>query len=137
MKPLRAAGVRFAMDDFGTGYSSLSVLTRLPFDALKIDRSFVRGLGAEQDERAVLVKTVIGMAHGLGLEVIAEGVETADEHAFLRDARCDSAQGYLFSRPVQAARFETWFIVHRRHDARMLRERLREALLELPSVVNG
>jgi EAL domain-containing protein (putative c-di-GMP-specific phosphodiesterase class I) len=137
MKPLRMAGVRFAMDDFGTGYSSLSVLTRLPFDALKIDRSFVRGLGAGQDERAVLVKTVLGMAHGLGLEVIAEGVETAEEHSFLRDARCDSAQGYLFARPVPAERFETWFIVHRRHDARMLRERLREALLELPSVVNG
>jgi EAL domain-containing protein (putative c-di-GMP-specific phosphodiesterase class I) len=137
MRPLREAGVRFAMDDFGTGYSSLSLLTRLPFDVLKIDRSFIHGVGVEQDERAVLVRTVVGMAHGLGLEVVAEGVETGEEHTFLRSTRCNSAQGYLFSRPIPAGRFETWFIVNRRHDARILRERLREALLELPSVVNG
>jgi diguanylate cyclase (GGDEF)-like protein len=137
MGPLRAAGVRFAMDDFGTGYSSLSVLTRLPFDVLKIDRSFVRGISDEADERAMLVKTVIGMAHGLGLEVVAEGVETEAEHDFLRSERCNNAQGYLFARPLKAEHFETWFIVHRRHDARMLRDRLREALLELPSVVNN
>jgi len=137
MAPLRSAGVRFAMDDFGTGYSSLSVLTRLPFDVLKIDRSFVQGLTEDQDERAVLVKTVLGMAHGLGLEVVAEGVETADEHGFLRDNRCDNAQGYLFSRPITADRFETWYIVNRRNDARALRDKLRSALLELPSVAHG
>jgi EAL domain-containing protein (putative c-di-GMP-specific phosphodiesterase class I) len=125
------------MDDFGTGYSSLSVLTRLPFDVLKIDRSFIRGVASAQDERAVLVRTVIGMAHGLALEVVAEGVETAEEHGFLREEGCNNAQGYLFSRPVPAERFETWYIVNRRRDARMLRERLRDALLELPSVANG
>jgi diguanylate cyclase (GGDEF)-like protein len=137
MAPLRAAGVRFAMDDFGTGYSSLSVLTRLPFDVLKIDRSFISGLAEANDERAVLVKTVLGMARGLGLEVVAEGVETLEEHGFLRDNRCDCAQGYLFSRPLPAPRFETWFIANRRNDARMLREKLRQALLELPTVATG
>jgi diguanylate cyclase (GGDEF)-like protein len=134
MAPLRAAGLRFAMDDFGTGYSSLSVLTRLPFDVLKIDRSFVRGLSPSQPERSVLIRTVLSMAHALGLEVIAEGVETAEEHAFLRDLQCDSAQGYLFARPMPAGRFETWFITNRRHDARLLRNRLREALAELPKM---
>jgi diguanylate cyclase (GGDEF)-like protein len=137
MGPLRSAGVRFAMDDFGTGYSSLSVLTRRPFDVLKIDRSFVRGIADQADERAMLVKTVIGMAHGLGLEVVAEGVETEEEHEFLRLERCNNAQGYYFARPLKAESFETWFIVHRRHDARMLRDRLREALLEFPTVVNS
>jgi diguanylate cyclase (GGDEF)-like protein len=134
MSPLRAAGVRFAMDDFGTGYSSLSVLTRLPFDVLKIDRSFVRGLGGAQNERAVLVRTVLSMAQGLGLEVVAEGVETTQEQAFLRDCRCDSAQGFLFSKPVPAQAFETWYITNRRHDAKALRDKLRAALDDLPII---
>jgi diguanylate cyclase (GGDEF)-like protein len=132
MRPLRAAGLRFAMDDFGTGYSSLSVLTRLPFDVLKIDRSFVRGLPHGQVERSVLVRTVLSMAHALGLEVVAEGVETAEEHEFLRELRCNNAQGFLFAKPMPAARFETWFITHRRHDARDLRNRLEQTLAALP-----
>ena len=83
------------------------------------------------------MRTVIGMAHGLGLEVVAEGVETPEEHGFLREEGCNDAQGYLFSRPVPADCFETWYIVNRRRDARMLRERLRDALLELPTVAHG
>lgn len=133
MAPLRTAGVRFAMDDFGTGYSSLAALSRLPFDVLKIDRSFVQGLTAHERDGAVLIKTVLAMALGLGLEVVAEGVETAEEHGFLRENRCHSAQGYLFSRPVPASRFETWFITNRRRDARILREKLMAALQDLPN----
>ncbi|MDQ0473723.1 putative bifunctional diguanylate cyclase/phosphodiesterase [Labrys wisconsinensis] len=135
MAPLRAAGVRFAMDDFGTGYSSLSVLTRLPFDVLKIDRSFVSGIDGDTPECRVLVRTVLAMARGLGLEVVAEGVETKIEHSFLRDHQCASAQGFLFAAPMPATRFETWFIAHRRRDARLLQARLRTALLELPEAM--
>lgn len=95
---LRALGVRVLMDDFGTGHSSLSNLRRLPLDAVKIDRSFVAGLPGERRARGI-VTAVIAMAHELGLEVVAEGVETDAQLAFLREQRCDLAQGYLLGRP--------------------------------------
>ena len=132
MAPLRAAGVRFAMDDFGTGYSSLSLLTRLPFDVLKIDRSFVSAMGTGREESLVLVRTVLSMAHGLGLEVVAEGVETKAELDLLRLHQCDFAQGYFFAKPMPASRFETWYITYRRRDAHALQERLEAALREMP-----
>jgi diguanylate cyclase (GGDEF)-like protein/PAS domain S-box-containing protein len=93
-------GVRLSIDDFGTGYSSLGYLQRYPFDTLKIDRSFIAGIGNDGSRR--LVETIITMAHGLGLEVIAEGVETIEQLSFLRSRGCNLAQGYLFSRPVAA-----------------------------------
>ena len=93
-------GVRLAIDDFGTGYSSLGYLQRYPFDTLKIDRSFIAGIGNDGSRR--LVETIITMAHGLGLEVIAEGVETVEQLSFLRSRGCNLAQGFLFSRPVAA-----------------------------------
>ena len=105
MNALRDLGVRFSMDDFGTGQSSLSYLTRLPLDQLKIDQSFVHNIGLAATD-AVIIQTIIGMARTLGLEVIAEGVETEAQRAFLAINGCQLYQGYLFSRPVPLAEFE-------------------------------
>jgi EAL domain-containing protein (putative c-di-GMP-specific phosphodiesterase class I) len=96
---LRGLGVRFSIDDFGTGYSSLSYLKRLPADALKIDKSFVKGLGEDVEDTAV-VRMIIELAHTLSLEVIAEGVETEKQAALLKAMGCDFAQGYHFSKPL-------------------------------------
>jgi diguanylate cyclase (GGDEF)-like protein len=98
---LKRLGVGLAIDDFGTGYSSLSYLRRLPVDTLKIDRSFVRDLDREPGARAI-VETITTLAHTLGMDVTAEGIETAAELASVRPARCDRGQGFFFSRPVPA-----------------------------------
>jgi diguanylate cyclase (GGDEF)-like protein/PAS domain S-box-containing protein len=104
LRTLRERGIRVAVDDFGTGYSSLSYLQKFPIDAVKIDQSFVRQISTAGDDTTI-VKAVIGMARGLKLRVIAEGVETAEEAAFLRAYRCEEAQGYFFSRPVPPKQF--------------------------------
>jgi diguanylate cyclase (GGDEF)-like protein/PAS domain S-box-containing protein len=101
---LRAEGIHVALDDFGTGYSSLSYLTKFPIDALKIDQSFVRQITTAPSETTI-VTAVIGMCRSLKLRVVAEGVETPEELAFLQAHRCDEAQGYYFSRPLAAAQF--------------------------------
>jgi diguanylate cyclase (GGDEF)-like protein/PAS domain S-box-containing protein len=105
MQKLKKIGVGFSMDDFGTGYSSLSYLTRLPLDQLKIDQSFVRNIGVQSSD-AVIVQTIIGMTHNLGMTVIAEGVETEDQRNFLEQNGCLNYQGYLFGRPVPLHEFE-------------------------------
>ncbi len=105
LRELKRLGVQIAIDDFGTGYSSLSYLRRFPIDVLKIDQSFVSDITLEEDGAAI-VRTIISLAHSLRLKVVAEGVETDAQLAYLREHRCDQVQGYLFSRPVAAPDFE-------------------------------
>jgi EAL domain-containing protein (putative c-di-GMP-specific phosphodiesterase class I) len=104
LQALRQKGVRVAIDDFGTGYSSLSYLRKFPLDALKIDQSFIRQI-AESPDETTIVTAIINMGQSLRLRVIAEGVETVEDLAFLRRHDCDEAQGYYFSRPVPAEQF--------------------------------
>ncbi len=105
MKELQRLGVQLSIDDFGTGYSSLSVLKTFPVARLKIDKSFVRDLPHDENSKAVAA-AVISLGQNLNLRVVAEGVETEEQAAFLRDNNCDEMQGYLFSRPVPAAEIE-------------------------------
>lgn len=106
MRTLAVEGVRFAIDDFGTGYSNLSYLRRLPVNTLKIDQAFVRDLESDAED-CTIAATVIGLAHGLGLSVVAEGVETRAQAEWLLSQGCDVAQGYLYARPVPSAQLET------------------------------
>ncbi|MBP0941157.1 EAL domain-containing protein [Pseudomonas alliivorans] len=106
---LRDCGISLSIDDFGTGYSSLAHLKRLPVQELKIDQSFVRDLD-ETSEDAVIVRSTIEMSHNLGLKVVAEGVEYQHSLDLLRRWHCDTAQGYLISRPLTASAFETWIV---------------------------
>lgn len=102
LNSLRELGVRTAIDDFGTGYSSLNYLKQFPVDTLKIDRSFIQNLPDNKDD-AQITRTIIAMAHNLGMGIIAEGVETEDQLNFLITAQCEEVQGFLFSRPVPVA----------------------------------
>jgi EAL domain-containing protein (putative c-di-GMP-specific phosphodiesterase class I) len=101
LKEMKALGVLLGIDDFGTGYSSLSYLSRFPIDTLKVDSSFVSRIG-EDKENLEIVRTIITLAHNLRMDVIAEGVETAEQLSQLRDLGCEYGQGYYFSRPVSA-----------------------------------
>ncbi len=105
MQELREIGINFALDDFGTGYSSLSYLKRLPLEQLKIDQSFVRDITHDKNSR-VMVRTIINIASNFGLNIVAEGVETDDQLAFLRQYGCTIFQGYLFGKPVPPDEFE-------------------------------
>jgi len=109
LRELKALGIKLSMDDFGTGYSSLSSLQRLPLDELKIDRSFLSAIRAQGGD-AVLVDVIIAMAHGLGLSVVAEGVESEMQLEYLRKRGCDECQGFLFSEPLPAAEFAAGFL---------------------------
>ena len=96
---LRNLGVQLSIDDFGTGYSSLSYLQRFPIDTLKIDRSFVTQM-MENEENLAIVRTIVALAQNLGMDVVAEGVETEDQLMLLRKLECEHGQGYLFSTPL-------------------------------------
>jgi diguanylate cyclase (GGDEF)-like protein/PAS domain S-box-containing protein len=109
LQKLHEIGVKLAFDDFGTGYASLSYLTRLPISRIKIDRGFVLNL-SDNAEDAAIVRSLIAMAHNLGLEVIAEGVETEAQAAFLRKEACEEAQGFLYSRPLTAEQFQEYVV---------------------------
>jgi diguanylate cyclase (GGDEF)-like protein/PAS domain S-box-containing protein len=108
LQELKEMGLNLAIDDFGTGYSSLSYLKQFPVNKLKIDRSFIRDLSIDSDDAAI-TSAIISMAKGLSLKVIAEGVETEEQMAFLRDHQCDEIQGYFFSKPITASEVaEKW-----------------------------
>lgn len=111
LKHLRQIGVRLAVDDFGVGYSSLSYLKNFPIDLLKIDRSFITRVTERQDDATITV-AVIKLAHNLGIQVVAEGVETTSQLSFLRQHGCNMAQGYLISRPIPAGQLEQWLEPH-------------------------
>jgi EAL domain-containing protein (putative c-di-GMP-specific phosphodiesterase class I) len=112
---LKQLGVTLSIDDFGTGYSSLSYLRRLPVEKLKIDQSFVRGLPQSQDD-AIIARAIIELGHALGHTVIAEGIESEEQLAYLSDYGCDEGQGYLFGRPMPAEAFKV--LLEREKDLR-------------------
>ncbi len=104
---VRELGVSVALDDFGTGWSTLGLLRRVPFDALKIDRSFTAGLPASRSDRA-LVAAIVTLARSLGVPAVAEGIERPEQHAWLREVGCDLGQGYLFARPSTVEQLAEW-----------------------------
>ena len=105
LSELRAIGVQLSIDDFGTGYSSLAYLRTLPIDELKVDRSFLSDVETDKDSAAI-VRAIVALAHSLDLTVVAEGIETAGQLAFLRAHACEGGQGFYFCRPVPAREFE-------------------------------
>ena len=104
LQKLREKGVKLAFDDFGTGFASLRYLTLFPVSRIKIDRAFIKSVD-DDPKSAAIVRSLLGMARSLGLAVIAEGVETAAQAAFLKNEHCEEAQGYLYGRPQSAADF--------------------------------
>ena len=110
LQPLTDMGVRCSLDDFGTGHSSLSRLRQLSLDRVKIDRSFVAEIAEDDSEGAPLLVSIVGLAHSIGLSVVAEGVETKQQADFLAAHGCDELQGYYFSRPVSSAVLQSTFL---------------------------
>jgi EAL domain-containing protein (putative c-di-GMP-specific phosphodiesterase class I) len=117
LRRIKALGVGIVMDDFGTGYSSLSYLWRFPFDKIKIDRAFLQSLGAGNQAAEMIVRTIVGLGHSLQMRVTIEGVEDADQVAFVRDIGCDEAQGFYFGRPLPASDVPAGMLMDRRRAA--------------------
>jgi EAL domain-containing protein (putative c-di-GMP-specific phosphodiesterase class I) len=113
MDNLHERGIRMSIDDFGTGYSSLNYLKKFKVYKLKIDQSFVRDISTDLEDKAI-VAAIISMAKSLGLQTIAEGVETAEQMAFLREQGCDEVQGYHYSKPLPTAQFEAFAALFRK-----------------------
>jgi EAL domain-containing protein (putative c-di-GMP-specific phosphodiesterase class I) len=111
MSKLKEIGIQFSLDDFGTGYSSLSYLKQLPIDQLKIDQSFVRDILTDKNDE-IICKSTIAIAHSMGLNVIAEGVETQEQKEMLNSLGCTTYQGYLFSKPIPSKEFEIFVTEH-------------------------
>lgn len=130
IEPLRAIGIRFAIDDFGSGYSSLAYLSKLTFDCFKIDRSFIQNIGKTGGDEAI-VRTILGMAKSLGYETVAEGIETMEQYAFLRNEGCDLAQGFLFARPMPASQLEAWHERRMNNQAHSLQSAVERGLVDL------
>lgn len=108
LNEIKALGVQIALDDFGTGYSSLSLLQRLPIDKLKIDQSFIHRIDTDLPKQSI-IEAIIGLGHNMNLKVVGEGIESQEAMAYLRDNRCDEAQGFLFSQALPPLQFENWF----------------------------
>ncbi len=123
---LKKLGIKLSVDDFGTGYSSLAYLQKFPVDTLKVDRSFVTDVTSNADSAAI-TRTIVNMAHSLGLSVIAEGVELPDQFAFLLELGCNQLQGYLFSAPLTADKFAELLAEHRRLDVKAMIESAQNA----------
>ena len=117
---LKATGVRIAIDDFGTGYSSLAYLQQFPVDTLKIDRSFISSM-ADSPESGALIRTLVQLGKTLGLETLAEGIEETGQYSQLEREHCDSGQGYLYARPLDAGAVET-FLAARQSSQRLAAE---------------
>jgi diguanylate cyclase len=113
LEELRGLGIILAVDDFGTGYSSLAYLTRLPFNILKIDRAFIEDLASIEANRQILL-TIVNLAENLGLDVVAEGVETAEQLAMIRSLRFKFLQGFFVARPMSADAFNDYYAQHSR-----------------------
>lgn len=111
LKAIKGLGVMLAIDDFGTGYSSMSLLKKFPIDVLKIDRSFVREISNNSEDQAI-ADAIIALGRALDLTIVAEGVETAEQEAFLRAHHCDQIQGYLISKPVPPDKFAAFMANH-------------------------
>jgi EAL domain-containing protein (putative c-di-GMP-specific phosphodiesterase class I) len=110
---LQKLGISFSVDDFGTGYASFTYIEKLPVNRLKIDQAFIHNMSSRPEGSAV-IRAIIGLGRGLGLRVVAEGVETEAQLAELRAEGCDEVQGYLFSRPLETAEFEAFYQAHGR-----------------------
>ena len=116
LRELKNLGVRISMDDFGTGYSSLNYLKRFPIDTLKLDQSFVRDVTTDNRDAAI-VSAVISLAHSLNLQVVAEGVETEEQLAFMSQQRCDRIEGFFFSSPMSTEELEPYLLERRARTA--------------------